>query len=363
MRQPEADTTGRNLRLVLVADPGLPSELARDLAPRLPEHLRRRIGGNIHWQVDTVTAPLVADEQVDVSDLVEIVGTHLENGDWDIGVFLTDLPRRAERKPVSTEVDPEHRIALISLPALGSRRLPRRVRQAVVGAVRQLIAQDEKPLDSPVVGRPAPVEESNRERYVVPGLRGHVRLVLGMVRANRPWRLFTSLSRALAGVFATAAVGFLNSTTWQVATALGIPQQTLIAVLSTLSLTAWVIIDHRLWERAGDLPGAHAPLYPYNLVTLLTIGLGVFFLYAALFVTLVAVSFLVVTPSVFGRIVHHTVGASDYVTLSWFVTSISMIGGAFGTGLENAEEVRDAAYGQRHRRRQRQLTEARDRAG
>ncbi|MET9174273.1 hypothetical protein ABZX64_24955 [Streptomyces misionensis] len=236
MRQPDAVTTGRNLRLVLVADPGLPSEIARDLAPRLPEHLRRRIGRGIRWKVDTVTAPLVANEQVDVSDVAEIVGTHLEDGDWDIGVFLTDLPRRAEHNPVSTEVDSEHRIALISLPALGSRRLRRRVRQAVVGAVRQLTAQDEKPLDS-LVGRPAPAEESNRERYVVPGLRGHVRLVLGMVRANRPWRLFTSLSRAMAGVFATAAVGFVNATTWQVATALGIPQLTLIAVLSTLALT------------------------------------------------------------------------------------------------------------------------------
>ncbi|MGQ4416268.1 hypothetical protein ACN6LA_001962 [Streptomyces sp. SAS_269] len=77
MRQPDADTTVRNLRLVLVADPGLPSEIARDLAPRLPEHLRRRIGRGIRWQVDTVTAPLVANEQVDVSDVAEIVGTHL----------------------------------------------------------------------------------------------------------------------------------------------------------------------------------------------------------------------------------------------------------------------------------------------
>ncbi|MFF0290406.1 hypothetical protein [Streptomyces sp. NPDC005262] len=308
-----------------------------------------------------MTEPLVADEQADVSSLAEIVEARGEDGDWDIGVFLTDLPRRAARNPVSTEVDPERRIALISLPALGSRRLPRRVRQAVVDVVRQLTAQDEEPLDSPVVGRPAPSEESKRERYVVPGLRGHVRLVLGMVRANRPWRLFTSLSRAMAGVFATAAVGFLNNTTWRVSTTLGIAQLTVIAVLSTLALTGWIIIDHGLWERAEDLPDTHASLYPYNLVTLLTIGLGVFFLYTTLFVTLVAVSFLVVPPAVFGSITQHAVDASDYATLSWFVTSSSMIGGAFGTGLENAEEVRDAAYGQRHRRRQRKLTEARDR--
>ncbi|SFG98677.1 hypothetical protein [Streptomyces mirabilis] len=134
-----------------------------------------------------MTAPLVADEPGDVSDVAEIAGTRLEDGNWDIGVFLTDLPSRMERNPVSTEVDPEHRVALISLPALGSRRLRRRVRQTVAGVVRQQATQDEELLDSPIVGRPAPGEESRHERHAVRGLRGHVRLVLGMVRANRPW--------------------------------------------------------------------------------------------------------------------------------------------------------------------------------
>lgn len=84
----------------------------------------------------------MAAEQVDVAHVAEIIGTRLKDGDWDIGVFLTDLPSRAERSPVSTEVDPEPRVALISLPALGSWRL----RQAVVGVVRQQAAQDEEAL-------------------------------------------------------------------------------------------------------------------------------------------------------------------------------------------------------------------------
>lgn len=54
---------------------------------------------------------------------------------WDIGIFLTDLPRRAPLSPVSVELNPERRIALVSLPALGSRRLRRRVEKAVVGIV------------------------------------------------------------------------------------------------------------------------------------------------------------------------------------------------------------------------------------
>ncbi|MFF4352474.1 hypothetical protein [Streptomyces sp. NPDC001530] len=51
-----------------------------------------------------MTAPLVADEQVDVSDVAKVVG--IRHGDWDIGVFLTDLPSRAERNPVRTEGRP-----------------------------------------------------------------------------------------------------------------------------------------------------------------------------------------------------------------------------------------------------------------
>ncbi|GHD80857.1 hypothetical protein GCM10010317_103350 [Streptomyces mirabilis] len=80
-RQPDADTNGRNLRFVLVAGPGLTCEMARDLARRLPEDLGRRIARGIRWQADTVTAPLVADEQVDVAHVAEIVGTRLKDGD------------------------------------------------------------------------------------------------------------------------------------------------------------------------------------------------------------------------------------------------------------------------------------------
>ncbi|MFF1744369.1 hypothetical protein [Streptomyces mirabilis] len=94
-----------------------------------------------------MTAPLVADERVDVSDVAEIVGTRLAEVDRDIGAFLIliGLPSLMERNPVSTEVEPEHRVALIALFALRSRRPRRREGQAVVGDVRQQAAQDEEP--------------------------------------------------------------------------------------------------------------------------------------------------------------------------------------------------------------------------
>ncbi|MGW1800008.1 hypothetical protein ACWCQN_29640 [Streptomyces sp. NPDC001984] len=54
------------------------------------------------------------------------------------------------------------------------------------------------------------------QHYVLPGVRGRLRLLGGMVRVNRPWLLFIGLLRALAGVFATAAFGLVSSDIWRV---------------------------------------------------------------------------------------------------------------------------------------------------
>ncbi|MFF8941794.1 hypothetical protein ACF1A5_05830 [Streptomyces sp. NPDC014864] len=353
---------GRSVRVVLVADPGLPSEIARALAPRLPDHLRRAVRARVGWQVDTMTAPLSVGEQADVSDIAEAVRNHLDGAEWDVAIFLTDLPRRARLYPISVEVDTALRAALISLPALGVRRLRRRVRQAVVDVVRELVAHEETPRHPEVIGRPPrePVPDTRPgpeqpRRYIVPGLRGHARLVAGMVYANRPWRLFGSLSRALAGVFATATVLFINSATWNLATALGAVQHAVITAVSAVALTLWIIVDHQLWERGTHLPAQHHPLYPYNLVTLVTIALAVVVLATALFATLVAVSFLLLDASVLRKFIGRQVDVGDYLFLAWFITAIAMIGGAFGTSLEGDEKVSDAAYGRRQRERQRML--------
>jgi hypothetical protein len=49
---------------------------------------------------------------------------------------------------------------------------------------------------------------------------GSLRLLTGMVRANRPGRALLGLSKLLVGVFGTAAVSLINSTIWQVGDAL-----------------------------------------------------------------------------------------------------------------------------------------------
>lgn len=70
MRQPDSNTDGRNLR---------PALAAKEQA-----EVRRGRNG----------------------------GTRLEDGDWDLSVFSTDLPSRADHSPVRAEADHEHDVAL-----------------------------------------------------------------------------------------------------------------------------------------------------------------------------------------------------------------------------------------------------------
>ncbi|MEV6793216.1 hypothetical protein AB0M87_14705 [Streptomyces sp. NPDC051320] len=351
------------VRIVLVADPGVASEIAQGLAGDLPQQLRRRVRPDIDWQVTARAAPLIADEQLDVSSAAGVVRPHLPDCDWDAGVFLTDLPRRSGLRPVSVEVSLEYRIALVSLPALGSWRMRQRARRVVADVVGLLTGE-------PVGITPSPEEAGRRlggaradkeglERFIVPGLRGHLRLVFGMVRANRPWRLFATLSRALAGVFATAAFGTINSSVWIIASGTNVWRLLGASVVSLLALTAWIIVDHELWERPHDaLSRAFSRLY--NTVTCVTIAFGVLSLYAVLFLALFGVSSLILAPPVLGKFIGHRATVYDYAVLAWLVSSVGMVGGAFGSGLEDGGTVRNAAYGERQRQRWQMLRQEKE---
>ncbi|WP_354387757.1 hypothetical protein [Streptomyces atratus] len=206
------------VRIVLVADPGVASEIAQELAAKLSQLLRRRVGADVDWRVTARTVPLVADEQLDVSSAADVVRPLLPEGDWEAGVLLTDLPRRAGLRPVSVEVSPADRIALVSLPALGSWRMRRRARRVVADVVGMLTR--ERADLAPSLEEAGRLEasgagEDGLERFIVPGLRGHLSASDGRsCERRRRCGLFATLSRALAGVFATAAFGLINNSTW-----------------------------------------------------------------------------------------------------------------------------------------------------
>ncbi|MDT5143560.1 MAG: hypothetical protein QOD02_1577 [Mycobacterium sp.] len=72
----------------------------------------------------------------------------------------------------------------------------------------------------------------------------------------------------------------------------------------------------------------------YNTATLVTLTIGVTLLHVALFVLLLGAAVVILSPELFASAIGHPVGMADYLTLAWLLGSISTVGGALGSGLE-----------------------------
>jgi hypothetical protein len=199
-------------------------------------------------------------------------------------------------------------------------------------------------------------DDESDVRFVGTGGRGQLRLVAGMVRANRPWRLVPALSGAFAGALATGAYVLISQQLWRLADALSPMRLTIASVFAVAAMIVWLIVDHHLWERPSGRAARQLAVL-YNTATALTLTVGVLSLYAALFaLSLLAGAFLL--PSrVLRDALGHQVNWGDWVTIAWFVTSVATVGGAIGSSLESDEAVRQAAYGYRQRERRRRQDE------
>jgi hypothetical protein len=357
----------------VVADPGLPAEVAAALAAHgLAEHLAAEIGPCLRWVVETVSAVLPLNED-GIVPLAELAAVRRRRQGWDVVVYLTDLPRRSGTQPVVADLSITHAVALISLPAVGWVRLRRCVRDVVVYLLRRL-AEERREHYQADCGHP---EEVARRRLLpwfsgdlgvmvreavsshpdvdftltLNGWHGRARLLFGMVRDNRPWVLVPHLASATAAAGASAAAGIFYNSIWGMAEALPAWRLTLIMVASVTVMAVWLLIYNHLWERPDD---HHTPAEAviYNLSTAVTLLLGVACMYGLLYVSALAVSALIIGPGYLQSQLHHRIGLGDYATLVWLASSIGVVAGALGSSLDGEEAVRKAAYSRRERERQ-----------
>jgi len=349
------------LVLGLLGAPGRPTEIAEALAEDLPGLLADRVSDAVSWCVPVRTDPAVAD----VSDGVEAIDfarERLLRDGWDLAVCITDAPLRIGTRPVVADASATHGVALISLPALGAVQTRRRARDAVIRLVDGLVGESLElgergsrrharvshriaSLAAPIRAVEPPDDEVDL-RFVAAVVRGNVRLLGGMVRANRPWRLIVRLSRALAA--ATAAVGFalVTSDLWVLADALNWVRLLVLTVLSVGAVVVWLIVAHRLWE-ARQGRGSRQQTVLFNAATTLTLLIGAASLYAALFALTLGAAEVVIDAGVLGKALGHHAEVGDYAALAWMASSLATIAGGLGAGLESDEAVREAAYGYR----------------
>src|SRR3954464_2865872 len=123
--------------LGLVAPSGVPRELADQIAAELPGELGGR-PGDVNWQARAGGAER-ADMTPTTEALKQSVRRRMPDEGWGLAVGLTDLPPRANRRPVIAHASAMYRVGLLSVPALGARSLPQRAIRAVLNLVEGLL--------------------------------------------------------------------------------------------------------------------------------------------------------------------------------------------------------------------------------
>ena len=334
----------------LVLTPGTATEVASNLADDLRAELSVQLP-TVQWRVPTVVDVLVHPPADDAA-LVAAARERLLEEAWDLVVCLTDLPLKAHRRPVVAHASPVHGVAVVCLPALGAIGLRRRTRDTVVGLVRTFLGDTEDHALSgslPGLGRRARELGSQQEEadgsvmFTARVLSGNLRLLIGMIRANQPWRLATGLSRALSAALATGVFALVTPDIWQLGDALGWIRLSVIAVGSVAAITAALIVGAGLWEHSSH-PDGRKQVTLFNLATTGTVVLGVLFLYVALLLLALLTSPVLVPAHLLEENIGHAVRVADYLELVLLASALATLGGALGAGLESDEAVRAAAY-------------------
>jgi hypothetical protein len=342
----------------LIAAPGLAADLAEDVATQLVRTLATHYPA-ADWRTRIVVDGLVP-ASAPTTELVDAAHRRLLAEDWEMAICLTDVPLRIGRRPLAGHASPTHRVALVSVPALGPRNVAGRAAETALGMLQVLLdlppdlpTSDGRVSDPRLQQRLVDLSELADEdpEHGPTGLAalasgGRLRLLVGMLRANRPWRLTTRLYRALVAALATAAFALVTSDVWIIAESLDLVRLALVAALSVGVTVASLIAVHALWERSG--PGtARDQILLFNAATTATVLVGIASLYAVLFVVSLIAAGLLITTDVLSQAVGTSTGWPEYLKLAWLTSSLATVGGALGAGLESDDAIRQAAYAYR----------------
>lgn len=383
LHDPDPDRDGRHV-IGLVADPGLPLRLTEDVATSLPDVLSARLGGEIEWEVRVLqrALPVSADGGMILPAAIHELS---EAQGWETVVAVVDLPRFEDGHGVVADVVPAERWGVICVPALGVLRARHRLRETLVRVIGHVLDESrgadrhediELDVDS---GRaraegetglsPLPDTDMRSEaQELLPdggrsttvfsrGLRGRMRLLAGMVLANRPLRMPRSMSWTLASAGAVGAYGVFFGSIWVLSNEMSLARLTAVMLVSLALLVLWLTTANGLWTRSA---GSRVRAGLDNAATLVTVSIAVCVLYAGLFAGLALVAGLIIPSGYLTAELRGEAGVGEYVNLAWLATSMGMIAGAVGSSFDDSDEIRTATYSLREQAR-RQAAEQRER--
>lgn len=345
----------------IAADPGFATAVAEKVTDRLDGH---RLASGTVLRAESVSLPLppVESGRPDMETWASLLATGGSDEDQaeTITVCVSEIPRRVGSRPVLAEIVGTSMVVLY-VPSFGMRAVARRAGAVALTAIDSMRRRDDETDDgsatapdhpTPATGLAHWAVDSGHDILVAPALLGRTRMVAGMIRTNRPWRLVPALSGALAAATATSAFGVFYSSIWQMAASMSILRLMWVSVTALALITAWLILPNGLWERrTRRQTGVDRAMY--NMATLATVLAGVMVMYAALFVVVGAASAVVISPEFLSEQIGREAGAVDYVRLAWLAASLGTVAGAVGSTVADQEQILGATFGHREAARRR----------
>jgi hypothetical protein len=342
------------VKLGLIVSPAIDQVAADELAADLGAALAERYP-EVDWKPEVRTDPLAAPP-VHLTELVSAARRLLLDADWDLAVAITELPLRLAHRTLLSHASRTHGVALVSLPALGVLRRRRRLYDAAADAVGTLVGDPDGGRAARSAGAGLGVRRRLTElagdvddrgaAYVARVIGGNLRLLVGMVGANHPWRLVGRLWRAMLAAVAAVAFGMIQIEVWKIAGSLGPLRLAIAGLISIAAASVTLIAGHGLWERA-PAPRVREQVTLFNLATTATVVFGVAALYLFVFVASLLGALLLIEPSLLSEALKRDTDAWDYVRLAWLSSALGTVGGALGATLETDEAVKEAAYARR----------------
>lgn len=377
-------------RLGLIAAPGYPKELGATLERELPELLSYYVEDKFNWKVESTVDPLTGMTE-NSDEVMQATMDKSEKENWDFAVCLTDLPLFKGKYPIVAEAYEEGHVALISLPGLGSTPMIKRVRESILQLVNEMYygsseddrEQAEQRIQSKDDGqhkelknkssrklmgkrgfeRLSPIkretpddEEKNIDvRFIVKSrASGTLRLLTGMVRANRPWAMFPAFMKVIVFAFTTGAYALVFPTLWMLSNNYGIWRMFMLSIVSIVAMVGWIIAAHKLWEKPIEDRSAYMRQL-YNATTVMTLFVSVCLYYMLLFLIFSLAVIAIIPMGMLKSQLTGDVSYINYFYIAWTATSISTIIGALGSVLEKEEVVLSSTYGYRQRQRYEQI--------
>ena len=347
----------------IMADPGLPQKSLQSAADELAETLREEVDDTIDWRVDVSREAfsLTPDGDIPLMDEAEDLRRRYQ---WDLVIYLTELPRYLDEDPLLCELSVSNRAALVSLPAMGARRLSARIRKLLVVLIQA--AQHDDPGSNLVENghselhmkslRAVPDAEADGVNIILPGWWSRVRLLSGMVRHNRPGGMLPAMSGSLAAAIAFGTFGVYYSSVWLLAAALHPLRLLLISVVIVAVLTGWFIFRNGLWNsQKTDAPTWRGRFD--NLTTIIMVGTSVALMYLFLAIGLFGFALLIIDSRHLSTELLQPINIWDYVEVAWMAAGLGSMAGALGSTFDSDEKIRRATYSNREHAR-RKLSDA-----